>query len=275
MKTKRVLTISTIVLVMALMITSTALATSITMGGITLTYPTYPLSGPALKSCEPWEEPTANSVTLNGIPEGSTVFALFAYSNPYVGAPVYLPPVTFSNVTGGSLVIPVVYPTDTSIWPVFNTVTNERAIGVAVFIRVTRPDGTVVKLNSKQWWIRCVPPPPPFEGCTPGYWRQEQHFDSWVPTGYAPGDDFETVFGVDASFDPDSLLDAVWLGGGGEFALARHAVAALLNASHPDINYQYSVGEILAGVLNAYATGDFEPFKSALDYANNAGCPLD
>ena len=31
------------------------------------------------------------------------------------------------------------------------------------------------------------------DGCTPGYWKQEQHFDSWVPTGYAPGDDFDTV----------------------------------------------------------------------------------
>jgi hypothetical protein len=70
------------------------------------------------------------------------------------------------------------------------------------------------------------------------------------------------------------LLDAVWLGGGGENALARHAVAALLNAAHPDINYYYSVSQILAGVQAAYASGDFEPFKSALDFANNAGCPL-
>jgi len=275
MKTKRILTISTIVLVVALMTVSSALAFSVTSGGITLTYPSYPLTGPALKSCEPWAEPSANTISLTGIPDGSTVMATFAYANPYVGSPNFLPALTFPNVMGGTLIIPVAYPEDTTLWPVFNAATNERAISVAVFVRVTRPDGSVVKLNSKQWWIRCVPPPPPFQGCTPGYWRQDQHFDSWAPTGYAPGDDFEFIFGVDASFDPHTLLDAVWLGGGGEFALARHAVAALLNAAHPDVNYQYSSAEIIAGVQSAYATGNFEPFKSLLDYANNAGCPLD
>lgn len=274
MRTKRILTISSIVLIVALMTASSALAFTITSGGITLTYPTYPLSGPALKSCEPWEDPTANTVTLTGLPEGSTVVANFVYSNPYVGSPIFLPPVTYVNVTGGSLVIPVVYPMDTTKWPVFNPANNERAIAVAVFIKVTKPDGTIVKFSTKQWWIRCVPPPPPFQGCTPGYWRQEQHFDSWMPTGYVPEDDFELIFGVDASFDPHTLLDAVWLGGGGEFALARHAVAALLNAAHPDVNYRYTIPEIIAGVQNAYATGNFEPFKSQLDYANNAGCPL-
>jgi hypothetical protein len=154
---------------------------------------------------------------------------------------------------------------------VFNTTTNERAIAVAVFIEV-QSGGTTTKLVSKQWWVRCVPPPAPFEGCTPGYWRQDQHFDSWV--GYSPSDDFETVFGVDASFDPHDLLTAVWLGGGGEYALARHAVAALLNAANPDVNYYYTTAEIIAGVQNAYATGNFEPFKNQLDFANNAGCPL-
>ena len=34
-----------------------------------------------------------------------------------------------------------------------------------------------------------------------------------------PEDDFETVFGVNASFDPHTMLDAVWLGGGGERAV--------------------------------------------------------
>ena len=28
-------------------------------------------------------------------------------------------------------------------------------------------------------------PPPGGEGCTPGFWKQTQHFDSWV--GFAPG----------------------------------------------------------------------------------------
>ena len=44
---------------------------------------------------------------------------------------------------------------------------------------------------------------------------------------------------------------------------------------HPDVSYEYTVAEVLAGVQAAYASGDFEPFKDALDVANNAGCPLD
>jgi hypothetical protein len=253
---------------------TSVLAASVTSGGITLTYPDYPITGPALISCEPWFEPTANTITVSGLPDGSSVSVTFAWASPITGSINFQPPLNFSNVTGGTLVVPVSYPMDSANWPVFNQTTNERAISVAAFVIVTRPDGSQVKLVSRQWWIRCLPPPPPFQGCTPGYWRQEQHFDSWVPTGYAPGDDFNAVFGVSASFDPHTLLDAVWLGGGGENALARHAVAALLNASHPDVNYFYSASDVVSMVQAAYASGDFETTKDLFDAANNAGCRL-
>jgi hypothetical protein len=249
-------------------------AGTVSSGGVTLTYPEYPLTGAALESCEPWFEGTANTVTLTGVPEGSSVTLTFLWSNPYAGSPNFLPPATYSNVTGGSLSAPVVYPPESSQWPMWDQTTNERAIGVSVVVRITTPTGTLIKLNSKVWWIRCLPPRAPAQGCTPGYWKQDHHLDSWVPTGLAPTDDFEFVFGVDASFNPHTLLDALELNGGGERALARHAVAALLNAYHPSINYSFTVGAIVAGVQNAYATGDFEPFKDQLDAANNAGCGL-
>ncbi|HET7010246.1 MAG TPA: hypothetical protein VFI11_05675 [Anaerolineales bacterium] len=114
---------------------------------------------------------------------------------------------------------------------------------------------------------------PALFGCTPGFWKVDQHFDSWV--GYSPSDDFESVFGVDASFDPHTLLDASWLQGGGEFALARHAVAALLNSTSPDVDYPYSTAQVIAMVQNAYATGDFESAKNLLAWGNELGCPLD
>ena len=273
MKTKRISLSFLITLLLLVSTVGSALAGTVTSGGITMVYPGYPLSGPALQSCEPWAEPSANSISLSGVPEGARVEVTFAWANPYIGSPNFLPTLVFNNVMGGMLVVPVSYPMDTTQWPVFNAATNERAIAVSAMVRVIS-GGTTTKLVSKQWWVRCQPPQAPAQGCTPGYWRQEHHFDSWVPTGYAPGDDFEAVFGVDASFDPHTLLDAVWLGGGGEFALARHAVAALLNAASPDVNFFYTEAEVIAGVQNAYATGDFEPFKSALDFANNAGCPL-
>ena len=92
-----------------------------------------------------------------------------------------------------------------------------------------------------------VKPPQGGEGCTPGFWKQDQHFDSWV--GFAPTDSFEAVFGVDVTLrvggqgtvDDPTLLDALNATGGGVNALARHAVAALLNASNPDVDSDFTV----------------------------------
>jgi len=116
-------------------------------------------------------------------------------------------------------------------------------------------------------------PPPGGEGCTPGYWKN--HLLAWAPTGYAPGDNFDTVFGVNV-FGDLSLLRVLRLGGGGEFALGRHAVAALLNAAHPDLDYGIATpAEVIAAVQAAYQSGDadvIEDLKDELDELNNAGC---
>jgi hypothetical protein len=92
--------------------------------------------------------------------------------------------------------------------------------------------------------------------------------------GYYPSNDFAFVFSVSPTFDPHSLLDAVWLGGAGEFALARHAVAALLNASNPQVNYAYSVAQVIAMVQAAYANGSFEATKDLFEVQNESYCPL-
>src|SRR5207253_386918 len=75
------------------------------------------------------------------------------------------------------------------------------------------------------------------EGFGPGFWKQPQHFHYW--TGYHPTDDFESVFGVSNPDKPPTLLDALQTGGGGLQNLWRHAVAALLNAANPNINYEF------------------------------------
>ena len=136
----------------------------------------------------------------------------------------------------------------------------------ATLDRVASSSGTLT--------VTCTPPPPPpgGEGCTPGYWKQTQHFDSWVGTGFAPGDSFDTVMGVDSSFG--TLLDGVRAKGGDENALARHAVAALLNASSSGVDYEFTSAEVIALVQDAYASGDFETAKNLLEAENEAGCPL-
>ncbi|HOC42314.1 MAG TPA: hypothetical protein PKJ99_04765 [Thermoanaerobaculales bacterium] len=111
-----------------------------------------------------------------------------------------------------------------------------------------------------------------FQGCTPGYWKQNQHLFAWV--GYAPTDLYATVFSVTPSTANLSLLRALQMGGGGERALYRHATAALLNAANPAVNYPYTEAEIKLMVQAAYATGDFETPKDLFETANEAGCPL-
>ena len=118
--------------------------------------------------------------------------------------------------------------------------------------------------------VACTPPPR-VTGCTLGYWKQSQHFDSWV--GYAPGDSFETVFGRNVPGTP-SLLDALKLGGGGLNALMRQATAALLNASNPKLTFPYSTGDVIALFQKAFDSGIYEPTKDTFEGLNQTGCPL-
>jgi len=116
----------------------------------------------------------------------------------------------------------------------------------------------------------CDGGPTCYEGLTPGYWKN--HVDAW--NGYSPTDDFDFVFGTNA-FTPDvTLLEALKLKGGGLNALARHAVAALLNAADTEINYCWSVAVVINMVEAAIASGDkdlIEQLKDDLDHANNFG----
>jgi hypothetical protein len=120
------------------------------------------------------------------------------------------------------------------------------------------------------------------EGCTPGYWKQTQHYDSWF--GYTPGQTLESVFDVpDAlGYDNVSLVGALGFGGGSGVAggarnLLRAAVAALLNSSSPDVDYTLTTAEVIAAVNAALASNDRDTMLDLagdLDADNNLGCPL-
>ncbi len=110
-------------------------------------------------------------------------------------------------------------------------------------------------------------------GCTPGFWKQPQHFDSW--NGFSTGDSYDTVFGVTSSFGSGfTMLDAASQGGGGENALGIHAVAALLNTQDDDVNYPFTTAEVIDLVQGAYSSGDFEDTKNILMEENEQICPL-
>jgi hypothetical protein len=111
--------------------------------------------------------------------------------------------------------------------------------------------------------------------CSPGYWKQSQHFDSWK--GVLPTAKFSTVFGVNpfdvgknkkAASDP-TLLEALNANGGGINLIAREAVDALLNAE--TLQFGYSVSDVISAVQQAINTNN----PSLLDKFNlNENCPL-
>lgn len=117
-----------------------------------------------------------------------------------------------------------------------------------------------------------VPVPPDDEGnagCTPGFWKQEQHFQFWTAP-YTPATAFGSVF-ADA-FPGQTLLQVVSNGSGGLSALGRHTVAALLNAASPDVDYGMTAGDVIAAFNAAYASGDYETQKNIFEGYNERGC---
>jgi len=130
------------------------------------------------------------------------------------------------------------------------------------------------------------------EGCTPEYWRQCARLSSW---GYLPNQHFNAVFGVanyvDQNNNPYTLLDV--LGGldpascanlppgyvnnpmpsGPLQDLGAHAVAALLNAAHPNVNYGYEPGAIISLFSTNYQTNPTGLRDSLAMLNGRGGCP--
>lgn len=182
------------------------------------------------------------------------------------------------------------------------------ALGVsAVFTLASRPVwANQCTISGMASGNLSAPPGPSCAGCTPGYWSKCQHLDSWVATGFSPNDVFNTVFGVTQYVNPQNnqpytLLQVLGLHGNGSCTpdvpqpncsahphglaignmgcdpisvnLGFHAVAALLNAAHPSVNYGYTSGELINLFKNNYLTNSSK-LKDSLDMLNNRGCPL-
>jgi ABC-type transport system substrate-binding protein len=122
-------------------------------------------------------------------------------------------------------------------------------------------------------------PTPAFQACTPGYWKQPQHFDSWV--GFNTTDTLGSVFTNTSPYENTTLLDALSFQGGpgldgAKRILLRTAVAALLNST--SINYPLTTAEVISAVDNALASGDRNTILAVAaqgDAINNAfPCPL-
>jgi hypothetical protein len=136
----------------------------------------------------------------------------------------------------------------------------------------------------------CIPPQDGDQGCTPGYWKQDQHFGSWAMPPYPTGDSsptgfptlffdvFEEVITIrigDGTVTNPTLLQALMAKGGGINSLARHASAAMLNARSGAVAYPLNPAEIVGLVQEAIPDGDIEGVKDFLAGFNDVNnCPL-
>ena len=145
------------------------------------------------------------------------------------------------------------------------------------------PDSLLWELGVLRVPLPQDPEPPGEEGCTPGYWKN--HTDSWAGTGFSPGQTTGSVFAAASAFSSlasQTLLQSLQGGGGpgtlgGARILLRAAVAALLNASHPDVEYTRTPSEVISDVDAALASNDratMLALAAELDEDNNLGCPL-
>jgi len=176
----------------------------------------------------------------------------------------------------------------------------ESAAEIAMVIDAQANGGSYVPGEGDILAIICVPQDeavqmaiieltiPVTEGLTPGFWKN--YVRLWE--GYNRDDQFSDVFGVPITIDlgkknpnPNpTLLEALKAKGGIDEemkiydALARHAVAALLNAAHPDVDYPMTEADIIAEVKNAIENGIMdaaESLKNDLDALNNLGGGID
>lgn len=135
------------------------------------------------------------------------------------------------------------------------------------------------------------------QGCTPGYWKVQQHFDSWQEA--KPSSLFTAKFGIEgtapAPLDGLTFVQALQGGGGDGLAgarkiLARAATAAWLNAAYdaPDGSAMlfpwrrnttgFNGEPALVPTVRAAITGTDRAamleLAAWLDADNNLGCPL-
>lgn len=119
-------------------------------------------------------------------------------------------------------------------------------------------------------------------GCTPGYWKQDQHFDSWVT--YTQSQTLESVFDVPDSLGMDNTTLLAALDGGGgpgvqgaATILLRAATASLLNST-ANVSFSLTTQQVIDRTNAALATLDRDTILALagnLDARNNAGsCPL-
>ncbi len=135
----------------------------------------------------------------------------------------------------------------------------------------------------QDWDIFCrdAPPPPTFQGCTPGYYKNHTSLQAWggVNSTTKLGKVFTKTPATLANY---TLLRALSFQGGetldgAKEILLRAGVAAYINAGHPAVDYPIGVEDVKLRVNGALASNNRDTIiamASELDSFNNLSCPL-
>jgi hypothetical protein len=194
---------------------------------------------------------------------------------------------TANTVTFDFIVRYYAVPPDSSKNPtglIFNLSISYNCPTTATYTHTSTPTSTNTATNTPTSTPTYTPTSVSFEGCTPGYWKQPQHLDSWNATWYLPSQTLESVFNVPDMYGLDNytLLQALSFQGGSDTVAAarnlmRAAVPALLNSASPDVDYTLTTPQVISQVNAALASNDRSTILTLaekLDQYNNQGCPL-
>jgi hypothetical protein len=111
-------------------------------------------------------------------------------------------------------------------------------------------------------------------GTSPGYWKNPMNFSQWPSPFTAQGSaptSFDAVFGAAGGYPGLSLRAVLELQGGGRDALARHIVAALLNAQKGLTPSNVLSVSLVKAVWTSFVTkGYYEPTAGIKWYADSS-----
>jgi hypothetical protein len=130
--------------------------------------------------------------------------------------------------------------------------------------------------------------PTDFYGCTPGFWKNNKRAKDWTAPldpdalftapGFTSPGARARVAKKKQDVNVTTQMQALNANQGDLAALTRHAMAALLNATSPGVDYEFSASDIVTwynqAVAGTYA-GTIEDLKNMLAAANEQGCPLE
>jgi len=291
-----------------------ALAAALFVGCAKSDSPTSPLTAPNNAADYSLFDPEAGFISV-GVFTGSA--GAYTYHTGVVGGGLWLggPDVTINLATPATPANAefhyVYFPVDASTWgpgataQVTISETNMPATRVVDSIRVATNgvfQPTLFNVSSvtlqtgyndvsflKFYHSEGPPPPPPGKGCTPGYWKQSQHFDSWKPTGLSPSGLIGGVFSSSALYTLSgkkmsnyTLVDGLaFKGGPGTLGAAqillRAAIAADLNARYSSLGYPWTAAQVVSATNSALSSANrvtMLTLAAQLDELNNLNCPL-